>query len=176
MALLLAAWMIPVGPSAAADSAGLGSALPGTRLSPPAPRQDASLTGPAQALVSQDPLTRRILKEQVTHQNGGVTGFVRLPTGQGIELRAVDLGPMPLTGAVAAAPARVPTALTPAPGLAAGPEASAAPLAPRRPAKAAAEQLKVLDRQNRGQNWNGEAAPVRAAPRKKKAAPPEQLY
>jgi hypothetical protein len=101
-------------------------------------------------MVSQDPLTRRILLEQVTRRDGGVTGFVRIPSGQGIELKTLDLAPLSPVETAKTAPAAESRAL-PASPIAATAAKEPTPSASARREKAAAEQLKVLERQGRRQ-------------------------
>lgn len=72
-------------------------ALLGALLCPSAAASEARAARAAasngSATVSQDPLTRQILRRQVLHPNGGVESAVRLADGKTLKLQLVELRP-----------------------------------------------------------------------------------
>ena len=105
------------------------------------------------ALASEDPLTRQILR-QVTQPTGSVKTFVRVASGQSIELKSVELELEPLSGARgagSAASSRDPrSGLSVAPGLL--PRQQRAAGRNGRDIKDARAQLRKVDRQG---HWGG---------------------
>jgi hypothetical protein len=98
----------------------------------------ASLSASAETaspMVANDPLMKQIMSRQLTQAAGGVTGAVRIGSGQTIELSLID----PL------AP------LAPAEGLVAKPVKAKAVRKVRR----ADEQLKKMSDEKRGADWAG---------------------
>jgi hypothetical protein len=109
---------------------------------------------PAATTVGHDPLMRQIMSRQLTQENGGVTGAVRIGSGQAIALSIVD----PLSPAVSGEPLK--DAVSEAKALA--PLQPAAGLKPAKPVKKAAhrarrasEQLKKLSTEERKADWSG---------------------
>lgn len=96
----------------------------------------AEVTAPT---VTHDPLMRQIMSRQLTQDSGGVTGAVRIGSGQTITLQVID----PL------AP------LKPAPGLVAKP----AKAKPARKIRRADEQLKKMSGEKRDADWSGVKKP-----------------
>ena len=87
---------------------------------------------PTASTAGNDPLMRRIMSEQLTQSNGGVTGSVRIGSGEAITLvGGASLNPL--------------FALKPAPGLAVKP----AKAQPRKKARRAEDQLKTLSAEER---------------------------
>lgn len=85
--------------------------------------------------VAHDPLMNQIMRRQLTQPDGGVTGSVRIGSGQAITLSLID----PL------AP------LKPIEGLAAKPAKAKA----RRKVRRADEQLKKMSEDKRSADWAG---------------------
>lgn len=96
---------------------------------------------PEETTMGHDPLMRRIMSEQLTQSNGGLTGAVRIGSGESITLT----GEHPTV-------IDPPPPLKPASGLAVKP-AKARPRqkSPRR----ADEQLKALSTAERRADWSG---------------------
>lgn len=90
-------------------------------------------------MVAHDPLMNQIMSKQLTLPGGGVTGSVRIGSGQAITLSLVD----PL------AP------LKPAEGLVAKPVKAKA----RRKIRRADEQLKKMSEDKRAADWTGRKQP-----------------
>ncbi|PIR15230.1 MAG: hypothetical protein COV48_15495 [Elusimicrobia bacterium CG11_big_fil_rev_8_21_14_0_20_64_6] len=95
----------------------------------------AELSTPA---IAHDPLMNQIMSKQLTLPGGGVTGVVRIGSGQAIALRLID----PL------AP------LQPAAGLVAK-STSAVKAKDARKARRADEQLKKMSEEKRRADWSG---------------------
>lgn len=115
----------------------------------------AALNAGAQtsAASAGDPLMKQIMSKQLTQNNGGVTGVVRIGSGQAISLSIVDpLSPQlsgePLKDAVADPKALA--GLKPAAGLVAKPAKRA-----KTKARRADEQLRKLSREERKADWSG---------------------
>lgn len=51
---------------------------------------NAAAEAPAAPMAEHDPLMRQIMSKQLTQSNGGVTGAVRIASGQTISLNIVD--------------------------------------------------------------------------------------
>ncbi len=104
------------------------------------------------AAAAGDPLLQKILNRQITESNGGVTGVVRIGSGETVNLGMADLAPLtpasPLKDAVADVKAL--GGLKPAAGLASKP-------AKRQKVKArrATEQLEKLNAEKRKADWSG---------------------
>lgn len=96
----------------------------------------ARAEGAAVHSVTNDPLMKVILSRQLTAADGGVTGAVRIGSGQAIAIAAED----------ALAP------LKPAAGLAAKP-AKKSPRKARKPVKKASEQLERVAGDGRKADW-----------------------
>lgn len=90
-------------------------------------------------LIAHDPLMNQIMSKQLTQPLGGVTGAVRIGSGQAITLTIVD----PL------AP------LKPVEGLAPAPAAGKAAAKTRRKTRRADAQLKKMSEEQRRADWAG---------------------
>lgn len=101
--------------------------------------------------IVADPLMKQILSRQLTAAAGGVTGAVRLGSGQTIELSMVDpLAPLkPVEGLVAKRVEAAPEASEDAPAKA---KAS-------RRARRADEQLRKMSDEKRAADWVGRKQP-----------------
>lgn len=112
-------------------------------------RAPAETTSPS---LNHDPLTNQIMSRQLTVPGGGVTGAVRIGSGQAIALNLAD----PLSGSSdtlkdAVADPKVLDGLKPAEGLA--PKAVKAKS--RRKVRRATEQLKKMSDEERRADWAG---------------------
>lgn len=95
---------------------------------------------PSSPMLSNDPLMRQIMSRQLTQTTGGVTGAVRIGSGQSIALSFID----PL------AP------LKPADGLVEKPVAEKpAPAKSSRKTRRADEQLRKMSEDKRAADWAG---------------------
>lgn len=115
----------------------------------------AALRAPAEttsASLNHDPLTNQIMSRQLTVAGGGVTGAVRIGSGQSIALNLAD----PLSGSSdtlkdAVADPKALDGLKPAEGLA----PKAVKPKSRRKIRRATEQLKKMSDDERRADWAG---------------------
>jgi len=115
------------------------------------------LTGAARAFaetanpaLTHDPLMKQILSKQLTTPGGGVTGAVRIGSGQAITLNLADpLAPAELKDAVADPKAL--SGLKPAEGLADKPHKAKT----RRKVRRDSELLKKMSDDERRADWSG---------------------
>lgn len=104
----------------------------------------------ANPALTHDPLMKQILSKQLTTPGGGVTGAVRIGSGQAITLNLADpLAAADLKDAVADPKAL--TGLKPAAGLAAKPGKAKA----RRKVRRDSELLKKMSDDERRADWSG---------------------
>lgn len=105
------------------------------------------------ATAVQDPLTKQIMSRQLTQTNGGVTGAVRIGSGQAITLSIADpLSPAPSDALKdAVADSKSLDGLKPVEGLKPKAEKPKA----RRKARNAGEQLRKLSDEQRKADWSG---------------------
>ena len=104
----------------------------------------------ANPTLTHDPLMKQILSKQLTTAGGGVTGAVRIGSGQAITLNLAD----PLTSADlkdAVADPKALSGLKPAAGLAAKPVKAKA----RRKVRRDSELLKKMSDEERRADWSG---------------------
>ena len=110
----------------------------------------------ANPTLTHDPLMKQIMSKQLTMPDGGVTGAVRIGSGQAITLNLVD----PLTTAAeplkdAVADPKALTGLKPVEGLVVKPAKAKA----RRKIHRADEQLKKFSHDERRADWAGRKQP-----------------
>ena len=128
----------------------LKTALMSAMLLSGASRAFAEIANPA---LTNDPLMKQIMSRQLTSPGGGVTGAVRIGSGQAITLSLIDplstVAGEPLKDAVADPKALA--GLKPAEGLAAKPAKARA----RRKVRSDSELLKKMSDDERRADWAG---------------------
>lgn len=111
----------------------------------------AALRAPAETTAVSDPLMKQIMSRQLTQDNGGVTGAVRIGSGEAIVLSLADpLAPAPDLKDAVADPKAL-DGLKPAAGL----KPKLAKAKTRRKPRNAGEQLRKLSDEERKADWSG---------------------